>query len=64
MLKMGILENEELKKENEKLKKENDNFKSQLNRWLELLRTDGINSKLMVANDIQAILNDINKEVK
>jgi len=50
--------------ENEELKKENYNFKAQLNRWLELLRTDGINSKLMVANDIQAILNDINKEVK
>jgi len=35
--------------------------KRKLNRWLELLHTDGINSKCMVANDIQALLEEIEK---
>ena len=35
---------------------------TKLERWLELLRTDGINSKTMVANDIQYILKEIKKE--
>lgn len=36
--------------------------KRKLNRWLELLKTDGCNSKLMVANDIQTILKEIKEE--
>lgn len=35
---------------------------NKLERWLELLSTDGINSKSMVANDIQYILKEIKKE--
>lgn len=34
-------------------------IESNLNRWYELLKTDGINSKLMVANDIQAVLKEL-----
>lgn len=36
-----------------------DKIESYLNRWYELLKTDGINSKLMVANDIQALLKEL-----
>ena len=36
-------------------------MKHKLKRWLELLKTDGCNSKLMVANDIQALLEEIEK---
>lgn len=34
---------------------------AKLERWLELLRTDGINSKCMVANDIQYMLKEMKK---
>ena len=39
-----------------------DFLKENLERWLELLETDGINSKSIVANDIQYILKEIKKE--
>ena len=39
-----------------------DFIKETLERWLELLSTDGIDSKNMVANDIQYILKEIKKE--
>ena len=60
------LEKEERKSKNkyDNLKKEKARFLKKCERWLELLRTDGINSKLMVANDIQAILNDVKKELE
>lgn len=45
----------------EELIKENNKLKSNLNRWLALLETDGIDSKNMVATDIQHILEEINK---
>lgn len=38
-----------------------DFLKETLSRWLELLETDGIDSKNMVANDIQHILEEIKK---
>ena len=38
-----------------------DFIKDNLSRWLELLETDGIDSKNMVANDIQHILEEIEK---
>ena len=38
-----------------------DFMKRNLQRWLELLETDGIDSKNMVACDIQAILKEVNK---
>lgn len=34
---------------------------SKLERWLELLESDGINSKNMVATDIQQLLEEIDK---
>lgn len=34
-------------------------IKPKLQRWLELLETDGINSKSMVANDIQYLLEEM-----
>jgi len=34
---------------------------NKLNRWLELLETDGIDSKNMVATDIQQLLEEIDK---
>ena len=37
-------------------------FENSLERWLELLETDGIDSKNMVANDIQHILEEIKKD--
>lgn len=39
-----------------------DFIKDNFSRWLDLLETDGINSKSMVANDIQAILKELKKE--
>ena len=36
-------------------------LETKLTRWLELLETDGIDSKNMVANDIQHILEEIGK---
>ena len=39
-------------------------IESHLKRWYELLKTDGINSKLMVANDIQNILKEIEQDEK
>ena len=45
----------------EEILKENQKLKSNLTRWLELLETDGIDSKNMVATDIQHILEEINK---
>ena len=45
----------------EEIIKENQKLKSKLSRWLELLETDGIDSKNMVACDIQAILKEVNK---
>ena len=39
-----------------------DFLKETLSRWLELLETDGIDSKNMVANDIQHILEEIGKD--
>lgn len=41
------------------LKEKDEAYKKKLNRWYELLKTDGINSKLMVANDIQNIIKEI-----
>lgn len=41
------------------LKEKDEAYKKKLNRWYELLKTDGINSKLMVANDIQALLKEL-----
>lgn len=41
------------------LKKNNARFLKKCERWLELLKTDGINSKLMVANDIQKIIKEL-----
>lgn len=38
-----------------------DFMKRNLQRWLELLETDGIDSKNMVATDIQHILEEIDK---
>ena len=38
-----------------------DFLKETLNRWLALLEADGINSKNMVATDIQHILEEIGK---
>ena len=37
---------------------------NKLERWLELLQTDGCNSKSMVANDIQYLLKEINESEK
>ena len=45
----------------EKLEKQKKLFTSKLERWLELLESDGINSKNMVACDIQHILEEVNK---
>lgn len=53
-IKQYILKAQEQEKENKKLK-------SKLNRWLELLESDGINSKNMVATDIQQLLEEIDK---
>lgn len=39
-----------------------DFIKETLERWLELLETDGIDSKNMVANDIQSILKELRNE--
>ena len=39
-----------------------DFIKSNLSRWLELLETDGIDSKNMVATDIQKLLEEIKNE--
>ena len=39
-----------------------DFIKETLERWLDLLSTDGIDSKNMVANDIQHLLKEIKKE--
>ena len=36
-------------------------FEGSLERWLELLETDGIDSKNMVATDIQQLLEEIGK---
>ena len=36
-------------------------FEGSLERWLELLETDGIDSKNMVATDIQRLLEEIGK---
>ena len=36
-------------------------FENSLERWLELLETDGIDSKNMVATDIQKLLEEIGK---
>ena len=41
------------------LKQQNDKFKAKLTRWLDLLQTDGCNSKSMVMNDIQFLLKEI-----
>ena len=38
-----------------------DTMKHKLERWLELLESDGINSKNMVATDIQQLLEEIEK---
>ena len=38
-----------------------DFMKRNLQRWLELLETDGVDSKNMVVCDIQAILKEVNK---
>ena len=38
-----------------------ESIENKLERWLELLKTDGINSKCMVANDIQHILEEMKK---
>lgn len=46
----------------EEIIEENTNFKTKLERWLELLRIDGCNSKSMVANDIQAVLKEISND--
>ena len=53
------LQEDELKyrKKAEKYK----NIKNKLQRWLELLETDGIDSKSIVANDIQYMLNEVLK---
>ena len=45
----------------EEILKENKKLKSNLARWLELLESDGINSKNMVATDIQQLLEEIDK---
>ena len=45
----------------EQLGKLEDTMIHKLERWLELLKTDGINSKTMVANDIQHILEEMKK---
>lgn len=37
------------------------NIELKLERWLELLETDGINSKSMVANDIQQVLKELRR---
>lgn len=50
-----------LLEENKELKDNNARFIKKCERWLELLKTDGCNSKLMVANDIQAMLEEIEK---
>ncbi len=41
-----------------------DFLKEKLQRWLELLETDGIDSKNMVATDIQKLLEEIKNEKK
>ena len=42
--------------------KENKKLKSNLARWLALLETDGIDSKNMVATDIQCLLKQLNND--
>ena len=37
-------------------------YQPKLERWLELLSTDGCNSKSMVMNDIQFMLKEINEQ--
>ena len=44
-----------------KAQEQNKKLKSNLARWLELLQADGINSKNMVATDIQQLLEEIDK---
>ena len=44
------------------LEEQEKEIKRTLERWLDLLETDGINSKSMVANDIQAILKEIKND--
>lgn len=43
----------------EEIIKQNNKLKSKLSRWLSLLETDGIDSKNMVATDIQRLLEEI-----
>lgn len=45
------------------LKAENEKLKNQLKRWLDLLESDGCNSKCMVANDIERLLEELDNEM-
>ena len=58
-----LMEKYEIKSidELEEILKENNKLKSNLTRWLALLETDGIDSKNMVATDIQQLLEEIDK---
>ena len=53
-----------LRAENKELKENNARFLKKCERWLELLKTDGINSKSMVANDIQHLLKEMKQDEK
>lgn len=45
------------------LKVENEKMKTEIKRWSELLKADGCNSKCVVANDIQKLLEELNDDM-
>ena len=45
------------------LKAENEKMKTQIKRWAKLLESDGCNSKCMVANDIERLLEELDNEM-